>query len=204
MKKVRVCIILLCVLLAASVALNVVCLTGTAKTEVQPEWLAGEVSEEEAAEGGYNPAFMQMALDIAKENVVSGSGGPIGAVIVKDGEVIAATSNEMRQNHNSYDHGEMAAIREAEQATGQMYLTDCVLYTSAQPCLMCEAAIYWARIAKVYYAAGISETSQYSGFDDLYEYETVYSGKNLVESVDVHIDNELEALDIWQEQRTSK
>ena len=84
-----------------------------------------------------------------------------------------------------------------------MYLEGCVLYTSAQPCLMCEAAIYWAKISKVYYAASISQTSQYSGFDDSYEYETVYSGKNLVPSIDVHVDNELDALDIWQEQRTS-
>ena len=204
MKKYKICIIVLSLLLIASVSMNIVYLTGFNQSEVKLEWLADEVSEEKAGEDGYDSSYMQMALDIAKENVTSGSGGPIGVVIVKDGEVIAATSNEMRQNHNSYDHGEMAAIREAEQKLGKMYLKDCVLYTSAQPCLMCEAAIYWAQISKVYYAASISETSKYSGFDDLYEYETIYSGKNLVDSVDVHVDNELEALDIWQEQRTSK
>ena len=111
MKKYKTCIIVLGVLLAASVVLNVISLTKSTKSANNPEWLADEVSEQEAALDGYDPTFMQMALQIAEENVTSGSGGPIGAVIVKDGEVIAATSNEMRQNCNSYDHGEMAAIR---------------------------------------------------------------------------------------------
>ena len=202
MKKLKTILVIVCALLAVSVACNILLLTGVLPTRATPEWLAAEVSEEEAAAGGYKAEYMQMALDLAKENVVSGNGGPIGVVIVKDGEVVVATTNEMRQNHNSYDHGEMAAIREAEQKLGKMYLTGCELYTTAQPCVMCEAAIYWAKISKVYYAASIQETSKYDGFDDLSEYEAMYAGKNLVESVDVRVDNELEALDIWQEQRT--
>lgn len=199
MKRLKISVIIISILLMASVAMNVYLLS--LRRLAEPEWMAAEVTEEEAAASGYNAEFMRMALDIAEENVRSRSGGPIGVVIVKDGRVIAAAGNEMHQNHNSYDHGEIAAIRAAEKELGKMYLDGCTLYTSAQPCVMCEAAIYWARISKVFYAASVKDTSRYDGFDDLSEYQAIYDGKNLVESVNIQLEDELHPLEMWAETR---
>ena len=88
--------------------------------------------------------FIQMAIDLATENVRNG-GGPFGAIVVKDGEVIATGVNRVTANNDPTAHAEVQAIRAACAKTGNLELKGCVLYTSCEPCPMCLGAIYWSR-----------------------------------------------------------
>ena len=90
---------------------------------------------------------MEEALKGVREN----HGGPFGAVIVKNGEIISKAHNEVIKNNDPTDHAEMMAIREASKKLERFDLSDCELYTSCEPCPMCFAAIHWAKIKKVYY-----------------------------------------------------
>jgi len=116
--------------------------------------------------------FMRMAIELAKTNVVSGQGGPFGAVIVKDGEVIAASSNRVVPTNDPTAHAEVAAIRLACQQLGTFNLEGCVIYTSCEPCPMCLGAIYWARIGHIYYANTKADAAAI-GFDDQFIYEEI-------------------------------
>ncbi len=129
------------------------------------------------------PEFMKMACEEAERGIVAGDGGPFGAVIVKDGQVISAAHNMVIALKDSTAHAEMVAIRKAEQALGTYDLSDCELYATSYPCPMCLAAVMWAHIGKVYYhftpedAAGLGfddqafyrafESRDYAGFVDL-------------------------------------
>lgn len=188
-------------LLAISLLANVVLCYLVFAPDKKPEWMAPKLTEGEAVKEGYNPEFMKMALDLAYENAASGNGGPIAAVIVKDGEVIAAATNEIHTSRHFFDHAEICAMRKAEDILGKVYLKDCEIYSSAQPCLMCEAAIYWARIGKIFYAASVEQTAAIPEFDDLFEYESVLSGKNLVPSIGVTVEGEMDALELWAASR---
>ncbi|MBP5796697.1 MAG: nucleoside deaminase [Bacteroidales bacterium] len=95
-------------------------------------------------------AFMREAIRIADESVKNG-GGPFGAVIVKDGEIIAGRSNSVTLNNDPTAHAEVNTIREACQKLGTFDLSDCVIYTSCEPCPMCLGAIYWAKLRRIYY-----------------------------------------------------
>ena len=114
--------------------------------------------------------FMREAIRLALENVRSGRGGPFGAVVVRDGEVIARGTNEVTACNDPTAHAEVAAIRAACEALGSYQLTDCDLYASCEPCPMCLGAIYWARPARVFYAAGKEDAAK-AGFDDAFIYE---------------------------------
>jgi guanine deaminase len=97
--------------------------------------------------------FMQRAIELAIENVRSGRGGPFGAVIVKDGAVIAEGTNCVTSSNDPTAHAEVMAIREACRKLNNFQLEGCELYTSCEPCPMCLGAIYWARPARVFYGA---------------------------------------------------
>ena len=94
--------------------------------------------------------FMLEAIRLADESVNNG-GGPFGAVIVRDGEIIAGSSNSVTVDNDPTAHAEVNTIRQACRKLGTFDLSDCVLYTSCEPCPMCLGAIYWARIKRVYY-----------------------------------------------------
>jgi len=117
-----------------------------------------------------NNAFMQEAIQRAMENVRSGQGGPFGAVVVKDGRVIAAGANSVTTTNDPTAHAEVLAIREACRALGTFQLTGCDLYTSCEPCPMCLGAIYWARPDHVYFAATAGDAAD-AGFDDSFIYD---------------------------------
>ena len=114
----------------------------------------------------YQQKFMQLAITEAKTGIRNGDGGPFGAVIVKDGEVIANGHNCVLKNHDSTCHGEIDAIRKAEQVLQTHDLSDCELYTTGEPCPMCLAAILWANIKKVYYGCTLADNEKI-GFRDL-------------------------------------
>ena len=97
-----------------------------------------------------NRQFMKQAIALAQENVRSGKGGPFGAVIVKQGKIIAKAHNQVSSTNDPTAHAEIVAIREACRVLQTFQLQGCELYTSCEPCPMCLGAIYWERLDKVY------------------------------------------------------
>src|SRR5580700_11017565 len=114
-------------------------------------------------------SYMARAIQLSIENVVSGQGGPFGAVIVKDGRIIAEGVNQVTHSNDPTAHAEVVAIRQACTVLGGFELKDCELYTSCEPCPMCLGAIYWARLSRLFFASGAADASQ-AGFDDSFIY----------------------------------
>lgn len=114
-------------------------------------------------------AFLRQAIDLAREGIGGGSGGPFGCVIVRDGEVIGWGSNGVTSTNDPTAHAEVMAIRDACRRLGHYQLAGCTLYASCEPCPMCLGAIYWARPARVVYAATRLQAAE-AGFDDDFIY----------------------------------
>jgi guanine deaminase len=112
--------------------------------------------------------FMRRAIALALENIRNG-GGPFGAVVVKDGNVVAEGANRVTVNHDPTAHAEVVAIRAACAELDSFELKGCELYASCEPCPMCLGAIYWARLSRVYFA-GTAEDAAAAGFDDAFIY----------------------------------
>ncbi len=120
--------------------------------------------------GTPNPEFLRRAIALATQNVETGSGGPFGAVIVRDGAIVGEGANSVTTGNDPTAHGEVNAIRAAARALGTFVLSGCELYTSCEPCPMCLAAAYWARIDAIYYGANAADAAR-AGFDDAYLYD---------------------------------
>ena len=114
--------------------------------------------------------FMRMAIELSEFNIKHGLGGPFGAVIAKEGILVASSSNKVIPENDPTAHAEISAIRLACRALGTINLSGCQIYTSCEPCPMCLGAIYWARIDKVFYANTKDDAAEI-GFDDLYIYD---------------------------------
>jgi guanine deaminase len=117
-----------------------------------------------------NPEFLRRAIALATDNVLHGAGGPFGAVIVRDGRILGEGVNTVTTAHDPTAHGEVNAIRAASKALGTFSLAGCQLYTSCEPCPMCLAAAYWARIDDLYYGASAADAAR-AGFDDAFLYD---------------------------------
>ncbi|GHU85551.1 hypothetical protein FACS1894153_0980 [Bacteroidia bacterium] len=117
--------------------------------------------------------FMQEAIRMAEENIDNAGGGPFGAVIVRNGEIIAKEANHVTTNNDPTAHAEVNAIRLACKNLETFDLSDCEIYASCEPCPMCLASIYWARIGKIYYAGNRMDAAK-AGFDD----DFIYSEMN--------------------------
>lgn len=115
---------------------------------------------------------MREAIALSRKAVARGCGGPFGAVIVCRGEIIGRGSNRVTSKNDPTAHAEIVAIRDACRRLGTFKLTDCALYTSCEPCPMCLAAIYWARIRRVYYANTRADAARIL-FDDEFIYRQV-------------------------------
>ena len=105
--------------------------------------------------------FMRRAIALAIENIRSGQGGPFGALVVKDGRILAEGANRVTISNDPTAHAEVVAIREACRVLGDFQLPGCDLYTTCEPCPMCLGAIYWARPARVFYACLASDAASY-------------------------------------------
>lgn len=114
--------------------------------------------------------FMRMAIELSEHNVKQGVGGPFGAVIVKDGMIIARSANRVIPQNDPTAHAEISAIRLACQELGTYNLQGCVIYTSCEPCPMCLGAIYWAHIDTIYYGNTKADAAAI-GFDDHFIYQ---------------------------------
>ena len=113
---------------------------------------------------------MRRAIDLAIENVRSGRGGPFGALVVKDGQLVATGVNLVTATSDPTAHAEVMAIRAACQALGSHQLAGCEVYTSCEPCPMCLGALYWARPEAYYFACTRTQAAE-AGFDDEFIYE---------------------------------
>jgi tRNA(Arg) A34 adenosine deaminase TadA len=143
--------------------------------------------------------FMKKAIELSIENVKTGKGGPFGAVIVKNNEIIATGVNQVTASNDPTAHAEIVAIRAACKALGTFQLTDCILYSSCEPCPMCLSAIYWARPMAVYYANSARDAAAIN-FDDAFIYEqiaTPYEQRTILCTRITH-DQALVAFELWQ------
>jgi tRNA(Arg) A34 adenosine deaminase TadA len=118
-----------------------------------------------------NP-FMARAIQLSVENVQSGCGGPFGAVIVKDGAIIAEAANRVTSTNDPTAHAEVLAIRAACTKLGAFELHNCEIYTSCEPCPMCLGAIYWARLKQIFFANSAADAAQIN-FDDSLIYREI-------------------------------
>lgn len=116
-----------------------------------------------------NKDLMRKAIELSIENIKNG-GGPFGAVIAKEGEIIATGTNRVTADHDPTAHAEVNAIRKACQKLNTFDLSGCTIYTSCEPCPMCLAAIYWAHIDRIYYGNNKKDAADI-GFDDSYIYD---------------------------------
>lgn len=108
---------------------------------------------------------MRRAIELARQGMNQGAGGPFGAVIVKDGEIVGEGWNQVIATNDPTAHGEVTAIRNACAKLGTFSLEGCEIHTTGQPCPMCLGAIYWARIRRIYYGFRIEDAAAI-GFDD--------------------------------------
>jgi guanine deaminase len=116
--------------------------------------------------------FMAQAIELAVENVELRNGGPFGAVVVKDGKIIASGYNQVTSLNDPAAHAEVVAIRNACKVLNSFQLEGCEIYTSCEPCPMCLGAIYWARPQKVFYACTKSDAAAIL-FDDEFIYKEI-------------------------------
>ena len=132
--------------------------------------------------------FIKMACELASKNIDNG-GGPFGAVIVKDGEVVSTGCNRVTAINDPTAHAEISAIREACRKTENIKLDDCVIYSSCEPCPMCLSAIYWAGISKIYYA-NTKQDAAAIDFDDNFIYEEIAKPYELRNIPIIHVEDE--------------
>ena len=143
--------------------------------------------------------FMQMAIDASIQNVKNG-GGPFGAVIVRNGQVIATGVNRVTANNDPTAHAEVSAIRTACAQLGTSHLQDCVIYTSCEPCPMCLSAIYWSGITRIYYG-NTAQDADNIGFSDKFIYDELATpmSQRSIPVQNIMRDEALSAFRAWEE-----
>ena len=141
---------------------------------------------------------MARAIELSLENVRSG-GGPFAAVVVKDGAIIAEGVNQVTVLSDPTAHAEIVAIREACKKLASFELKDCELYASCEPCPMCLGAIYWARLARVYFGNTAQDAAEI-GFDDSFIYREVAKlpSQRKIEMIPLMREQALAAFRAWQ------
>ena len=128
--------------------------------------------------------YMQEAIKEAELGIANHHGGPFGAVIVKNGEIIGRGHNEVLKNNDATCHGEIMAIHDASKRVNSFDLSGCEIYTTGEPCPMCMGAILWANIDKIYYGCNINDT-EIIGFRDLKFYDILNNKRDqLIEEID--------------------
>jgi tRNA(Arg) A34 adenosine deaminase TadA len=148
--------------------------------------------------------FMRIAIELSEQNVKGVAGGPFGAVIVKDGKVVAKSANKVVQQNDPTAHAEVSAIRLACQELGTYNLEGCVIYTSCEPCPMCLGAIYWAHIDKIYYGNTKADAADI-GFDDHFIYKELGLPMNerKLQIIQLLRDEALSAFKLWNDSESS-
>lgn len=132
--------------------------------------------------------FMKIAIDEAYEGIRNGDGGPFGAVVVKDGILIASGHNRVLSNNDPSCHGEIDAIRKACTALNTFDLSGCELYTTGEPCHMCLCACMWANISKIYYGCTIEDNGLIGFRDD--KFDKIFGGRDKLDDYMTELDRE--------------
>lgn len=146
-----------------------------------------------------NP-FMARAIQLSIDNVISGNGGPFGAVVVRNGSIIAEGVNRVTARNDPTAHAEMIAIREACAKLGNFELKDCELYSSCEPCPMCLGACYWARLTRIYFGNSAADASRV-GFDDSFIYRELVLefGQRSIPMIPMMREQALAGFKAWQQ-----
>lgn len=149
--------------------------------------------------------FMRTALDLAREGVGRGDGGPFGAVVVQAGTIVGEGWNRVLKNRDPTAHAEVVAIRDACTRLGTFDLSDCEIYASSEPCPMCLGAIYWSRLARLYYCNLSADATAY-GFRDDHIYAELKAApeERSLPISRVHIPGALEVFDYWRQQNKER
>lgn len=144
--------------------------------------------------------FLGRAAEISREKMLAGEGGPFGAVVVRDGKVLAEGWNEVTSANDPTAHAEVSAIRRACAAIRHFDLKGATIYTSCEPCPMCLAAIYWARLDRIVFANTRAEAAAI-GFDDALLYEEIPKalGDRLVPIAHIALPEAKAVFDMWLE-----
>lgn len=147
-------------------------------------------------------AYLRRAIALASENVGQG-GGPFGALIVRGDEVVATGVNRVTAENDPTAHAEVKAIRAACQKLGQFSLAGCRIYSSCEPCPMCLAALYWAGVDAIYYAAS-QHDAQAAGFDDAFIYRELAlpAAQRSVPQCRLIGEEGLESFALWMQHKT--
>jgi len=145
-----------------------------------------------------NNFFMQEAIKLATEHMLAGDGGPFGAVIVRDGKIIARGWNRVTSTNDPTAHAEVDCIRKACTRLNSFDLTGCELYANCEPCPMCLSAAYWAHIEKIYYGAGQQDAAA-AGFNDAFIYRELSKepGKREIIMQQLMRDEALKSFSLW-------
>lgn len=142
---------------------------------------------------------MDRAIALAIENVRASRGGPFGAVVVRDGVIVGEGANSVTARNDPTAHAEVLAIRDACSRLGTFDLAGCEIYTSCEPCPMCLGAIYWARLARIYYGCTQADARD-AGFDDAFIYEEVPKApaERSIPAVSTGREHALSAFEEWK------
>ncbi|MCM1369306.1 MAG: nucleoside deaminase [Candidatus Amulumruptor caecigallinarius] len=145
----------------------------------------------------YNPEFMKLAADISLKSVETG-GGPFGAVIIKDNEIVSTGHNSVTRDNDPTAHAEINAIRNACRKLNTFSLSGCTVYSSCEPCPMCLSALYWAGVRKVYYG-NTKEDADAIDFSDKEIYEELDKEPTQRNLKGIHVGNEytIRAFEKW-------
>lgn len=149
--------------------------------------------------------FLLMAIELAFESVARHNGGPFGAVVVKNGEVVGRGSNQVTHHNDPTAHAEVVAIRDACRTLGTFQLEDCIIYSSCEPCPMCLGAIYWARPKALYYGADRGDAAR-AGFDDSYIYEQIEltGDQRDIPALKLEADEAVQVFEAWMRREDKK
>ena len=146
---------------------------------------------------------MKIAYNEATKGMLKNDGGPFGAVIVKDKQIIASAHNEVLKTKDPTAHAEINVIRQASKILDSFDLSDCTLYTTCQPCPMCLGAIFWARIKTVYYGASKDDASV-GGFDDSRFYDMINSKNSEVKLKQIDKEINAKLFELWNKKKDAK
>ena len=143
---------------------------------------------------------MEEAVEEAEKGLAAGDGGPFGAVIVRNGEMIARDHNRVLVSNDPTAHAEMCVIREASRKLGRFDLSDCEIYSTCEPCPMCFSAIHWAKIKKLYFGCTRHDAAEIE-FDDQFIYDVIEgkSAKKQVEVIQIDRDVCILPFNKWRE-----
>lgn len=141
--------------------------------------------------------LMRKAIELSMENIENG-GGPFGAVIARDGKIIATGVNRVTAEHDPTSHAEVNAIRSACRELNTYNLSGCEIYTSCEPCPMCLGAIYWAHLDKIYYGNNRTDAGDI-GFDDSFIYDEIALPKDRrkLPSENMMSEEAIKAFELW-------